>query len=239
MAELNDYFNAYGDDFAYALDNNLILNWYPKRIVEKKAGSSLLELGIGHGVTTSYFSKHFDRHVVIDGSSKIIEAFKQNNPQLNTEIVCTFFESFETNEKFDQIVMGFVLEHVDDPRLILTRYKNFLKPGGKLSVTVPNAEALNKRIGYEAGLITDLFALGPGDLELGHQHLFSIESLRKLMRECGYAEVNLEGLFLKPLTTKQLKTLKLSNEVLTAMMKIGVEYPELSVGLLMEVTEHP
>lgn len=235
MDNLDDYIKAYGKDFAYALDNDLILNWYPKRIVEKKAGNSLLELGIGHGFTTSFFSKHFPRHIVIDGSSKVLEAFKTNYPELRTETVQCYFEHFETEEKFDHIVMGFVLEHVDDPKLILNRFRSFLKPNGKLFLTVPNAEALNKRIGLEAGIISDLYALGPGDLELGHKHLFSVNSLRELVRECGYVEKSLEGLFLKPFTTQQLKSMNLSTSIFEAMMKIGIQYPELSVGLLMEL----
>ncbi len=32
---LDGYVDAYRPEFTYALDNDLILNWYPHRIVEK------------------------------------------------------------------------------------------------------------------------------------------------------------------------------------------------------------
>ena len=233
---LDAYSAAYSKDFAYAFDNDLILNWYPKRIVERKNGDSLLELGIGHGFTTALFSKHFKRHVVIDGSPKIVEDFKKSFPKVSADIVVEYFENFKTQEIFDSIVMGFVLEHVSNPEEILRSYKKFLKPEGSLFLTVPNAEALNKRLGFEAGMIKDLFALGDGDKALGHKNLFSVETLRKLIDKCGYRERHLEGLFLKPLTTQQILSLELDPKIHEAMLKVGVKYPELSVGLLMEVS---
>ena len=44
------------------------------------------------------------------------------------------------------IVMGFILEHVDSPvQEIISRYKSYLSPGGKMFLAVPNAEVLNRR----------------------------------------------------------------------------------------------
>lgn len=234
-ARLDSLSAAYGEQFAYAFDNDLILNWYPQRIMALASTGSLLELGIGHGFSTVKFSEHYQRHLVIDGSPEIIKSFQTKYPECKAELCEAFFETFDTAEKFDLIVMGFILEHVDDPALILQIYRSFLKPGGSIFVTVPNAEALNKRFGYEAGLLNNLFDLGDGDIALGHQRLFSVTSLKGLVRSLGYVDVHTEGLFLKPLTTKQLLGLNISNEVAQAMMKVGVDYPELSVGILMQI----
>lgn len=234
---LNSYLPAYQDEFLYALDNRLILNWYPERVMSLAKGDSLLELGIGHGYSTSRFSKHFKRHLVIDGSSEIIRQFQESFPDCSASIVESYFETFETSERFDVIVMGFILEHVDDPELILSRYKKFLKPNGVIYLTVPNAEALNKRLGYEAGLLPSLFQLGEGDKALGHQRLFSVQTLKDLIQKCGYHCDKLEGIFLKPITTRQIQELALSEEILQGMMKVGIDYPELCVALFMEVRE--
>lgn len=234
---LNSYLPAYQDEFLYALDNRLILNWYPDRVMLIAKGDSLLELGVGHGYSTSRFSKHFKRHVVIDGSPEIIQQFQSNFPDCNASIVESYFETFETSERFDVIVMGFILEHVDDPEFILSRYKKFLKPNGAIYLTVPNAEALNKRLGHEAGLLPSLFQLGEGDKALGHQRLFSVQTLKDLIQKCGYRCDQLEGIFLKPITTKQIQTLELSEAILQGMMTVGVDYPELCVALFMEIRE--
>lgn len=232
---LDKHATTYQDSFKYALDNRLILNWYPERILKRSRGDSILELGLGHGYTTKNFSKVFDRHVVIEGSPEVISQFNTKFPDCDAEIRNCFFEDFESDEKFDNVVMGFVLEHVMDPLLILKKFRSFVKPKGRIFVAVPNAEALNKRFGYEAGILDDMFKLSPADLESGHHRLFSVNTLRELIHEAGYSEFSLEGIFLKPITTAQIKQLCLPEEILQAMLKVGVDYPELCVAMLMEL----
>lgn len=234
--QLDKYLDAYEDTFLYALDNDLIINWYPGRVLNLVKGkSSLLELGVGHGYATIKFCEHFDRYLVVEGSTEIIKNFREKHGMNNVNIVHSYFEDFHTEEKFDVIVMGFILEHVDDPELILKKYKQFLKPNGSIFVSVPNFEALNKRIGYHAGIINDLTALSEGDKALGHQRLFCVTSLTELVEKSGYKVKTIEGLLLKPITTTQIQQLNLSKEVLHAMLEVGVDYPELSVGILMEL----
>lgn len=115
--KLDDFIEAYGENFTYAFDNNIILNWYPLRIMELSSkDSNLLELGIGHGFSTNRFSQHFSSHVVIDGSASVISQFREHYPNSSATIVESYFENFDTESRFDLIVMGFILEHVDNPR---------------------------------------------------------------------------------------------------------------------------
>lgn len=235
MMKLDDFICAYRDDFAFAFDNRIILNWYPRRIVERShPGMRVLELGIGHGYTCQRFSEHFESYTVIDASSAIIGRFREQYPGSRANLVEAYFEEFDTDERFDAIVMGFVLEHVDDPAAILRQYRRFLAPSGRCFVAVPNAESLHRRFGQAAGFLDDLFALGEGDLALGHQRLYSVASLTVEMEASGYRVVSREGIFLKPLTTGQLTSLNLSPEILEGMCRVGVEYPELSAALLFE-----
>jgi SAM-dependent methyltransferase len=233
-AKLDGYVDAYRPEFAYAFDNDLILNWYPHRVVEKVGTGSLLELGVGHGYSTRIFREHFDRHAIIDGSPKIIEKFRLENPDLEVDIIEGFFEEFDTDELFDVICMGFVLEHADDPEVLVRRYSRLLKPGGSMFVTVPNAESMHRRIAYAAGLMDDLFALGAGDRQLGHQQLFSVATLTSLMERCGLEVVATEGLFFKPFTTGQIQQLGLSDDIHQGMMKVGIAYPELCCALMTQ-----
>lgn len=233
---LDKHIDAYGENFCFAFDNDLVLNWYPRRITEKmSAGGSLLELGVGHGFTTMHFSRHFNRHVVVEGSTAVIRQFYDNNPDCAAEIVDSLFEDFDTTEVFDCIVMGFVLEHVASPAEILSRYKKFLAQGGRCFIAVPNAESLHRRIGKEAGLLDDIMRLGAGDIALGHRRLYSSETLKTEIEECGYRLSGMEGIFLKPFSTGQLQSLHLDPSVLQALCAIGIDYPELSCALLAEV----
>jgi 2-polyprenyl-3-methyl-5-hydroxy-6-metoxy-1,4-benzoquinol methylase len=237
--KLNSFTTAYQSTFPYYLDNELILKWYPERVLKLAQGNSLLELGIGHGFTSAAFSGRFSRHVVVEGSEEVIAQFRRNHPAEKIEIIYSYFEAFETQEKFDVIMMGFVLEHVDAPEVVLKRFSQFLSPRGSIFIAVPNSEALNKRFGYHAGLISDLGELTASDRALGHQRVFTVSSLRLMVESSGYYVKTMEGLFLKPITTLQMQQLKLSPEILHAMLEVGVDYPELCVGLLAEVKPVP
>lgn len=232
---LDNYLSAYGEGFGYAFDNNIILNWYPERIMRLCSNSDrLLELGIGHGYTTARFSNYFKDHVVVDGSRSVIEKFSQQYPDCRATIVQSYFEDFAPDKQFDVIVLGFVLEHVADPIAILQKYKKHLAPEGRCFIAVPNGESLHRRIGHSAGLLNNMMSLGPGDLELGHKRLYSVESLSQELRESGYSVVKKEGIFLKPFTTAQLQSLHLDARIIEAMCNVGVAYPELCSALLFE-----
>ncbi|WRH63277.1 MAG: class I SAM-dependent methyltransferase [Fuscovulum sp.] len=236
-SNLDQFLGAYGEDFAYAFDNAIVLNWYPQRLVQAHpANSRVLELGIGHGFTCERFSLHFDHYEVVDGSPAMISQFRKSYPSSCALVHEGYFETFEPEGLFDLIVMGFVLEHVDDPELILKRFLRFLGPGGKIAVAVPNAESLHRRLGHAAGLLPDMMALGDGDLALGHLRTYTVATLDQLLTDCGYCVTRREGIFLKPFTTGQLSSLDLGPDVLNAMCEVGLGYPELSAALLFEAT---
>ncbi|WP_265920080.1 class I SAM-dependent methyltransferase [Cupriavidus nantongensis] len=236
MNKLDAVSGEYFPNAATSLENDLILNWYPGRIVERFGNcGNLLELGLGHGFTAALFGAHAERHVIIEGSPKVIAQFHAGHPHSRAEVVEAYFETFDTDERFDVIVMGFVLEHVDDPGLILTRYRRLLKPGGRMFVAVPNAKSMNRRLGLELGLIADIYSLNANDIALGHQRQFCRDTLRGLLHACGYSVLHEEGIYLKPLPLSVLKTLPDMQANLQAMLKVGIDFPDLCVGLLMEV----
>ncbi len=227
--------NAYTDSFEYNLDNRLILQWYPKRIAKKMVQGNLLELGLGHGYSAREFNRITSDYMVIDGSSEIISEFKRKNRDLaHIRIIKTYFEDFIPDRSFDNIVMGFVLEHIDDPFALVSQYAGYLAKDGKMFIAVPNSHSMHRRLGYMAGVMDKIDSLSGADLELGHKRYFSCATLRTLIKKSGLRIVSEEGLFLKPLTTHQLESLDLEDKVFEAMMQLGIEYPDLSAGLLFE-----
>jgi len=234
---LDKHVAAYQGDNIYDFDNEILLTWYPMRVLHHAGvAHSLLELGLGHGYTTDIFSRRFERHVVLEGSSAVIGNFRNKHPDCKAEIVETWFENFVTNERFDLIVMGFILEHVDDPQLILHRFREFLAPDGRMFLAVPNAEVLNRRLGLLAGLLDDMRALSENDYLQGHKRYYTVASLRDEVAKAGYHVDSLEGIYLKPLTTRQMVSLQLDRKVIDALCTVGINYPELSCGLLAEIS---
>lgn len=234
---LDQHLNAYTGGNLYDFDNGILLNWYPKRILRHTQGKkSLLELGIGHGYTTTIFAEAFDRHLVLDGSPSVIRQFRQKYPECKAEITETYFEDFQTTERFDVIVMGFVLEHVADPQRILRHYRQFLSENGVIFVAVPNAEVMNRRLGHLAGLLDEMTTLSAHDQLLGHQRYYTMQSFTEDLHSCGYTVNWMEGIYLKPFTTAQMLTLQLDQSILQSLCELGVHYPELCCGMLAQVS---
>jgi len=230
--------SEYKPGSATSVENELILNWYPPRILARLGplqNASLLELGLGHGYTTALFNRHFSRHVVIEGSGEVIALFRAQYPDLHIELVESYFEHYQSDSRFDVVMMGFILEHVDDPAVVLRRFKPLLKPGGRLYVAVPNAKSLNRRLGLAMGKINDIYELNANDHALGHQRQFCRDTLKALLTEEGFRVTWEEGIYLKPLPLGYMQQMPEVDENLRAMCEVGVDFPDLCVGLLMEV----
>ena len=213
VEDLNTYLNSYKEEFPYNDENQIMLSEYASRIVERLATIeppiSIIGLGIGHRtVLTSLLErlgKNLRQYILVEGSSEIIAQFKQENhvPE-NLKLIEGYFETFEPAEPVDAIEMGFVLEHVDDPDEIVRKFKTFLKPGGSLFMAVPNARSLNRLIGYHGGLLKDIYALSEYDYQLGHKRYFDMDSFTNLILRHDVEIVRTEGLYMKPLTSRQM-----------------------------------
>lgn len=233
---------AYQDQFKFSDENLVMLSWYARRILHTmSAGPSrkVLSLGIGYQVMPKAIIEglgpELTRYTIVEGSREIIEAFRAETPiPPYAELVHSLFEEFHPREKFDAIEMGFVLEHVNDPKAMVLQYSGFLARGGTLFIAVPNAKSLHRRIGHEAGVLDNLYRLSSEDLQLGHQRYFDCRSLCQLVLDAGLKIVKLEGILLKPLTTSQLKSLSLPPAVVEGLLKVGADYPDISNAILVE-----
>jgi 2-polyprenyl-3-methyl-5-hydroxy-6-metoxy-1,4-benzoquinol methylase len=234
---LDSISDVYSDeeDFLYNYDSDIVITQYIKRTLSLLPPSpSVLDLGLGRGIVAPMLHGRASRYVVVEGSKAIIDKFAASHDD-SYEIAHATFEDFNINCKFDVIVMGFILEHVDDPVFILKRFKEFMAPDGRCFIAVPNGECLHRRIGKAAGLLDDLMSIGEGDLRFGHKRTYSVNLLKQHAGDAGLLVKRIEGLFLKPITTQQMKTLNFPAEVLDGMCAVAVDYPELSCGIFAEV----
>lgn len=85
-------------------------------------------------------------------------------------------------EKFDAVICADVLEHLRNPRPLLLQLHSFLKPGGSVLMSLPNASHLT----VVASLLGGRFPYQKNGL-LDHTHLkfYGREDLDALLRECG------------------------------------------------------
>lgn len=93
---------------------------------------------------------------------------------------------------------------------------------------------MHRQLAYLAGELPDMQKLSDADIELGHKRYFTIETLKGLVKEAGLSIISIEGLFLKPLTTRQMVSLNFSQNYLEAFCKLGKDYPQLCSSILLE-----
>jgi 2-polyprenyl-3-methyl-5-hydroxy-6-metoxy-1,4-benzoquinol methylase len=237
--DLNAYKDAYTPQFPYHGDEELLLTAYAMRIVERlrdQRSLRVLSLGIGGQRISQAIREQLDvtDYHILEGSEDIISRYRtETSPPAHVSIHHTYFEQAHFEQPFDAIEMGFVLEHVDDPGLILRRFRAFLKPGGVLFAAVPNARSLHRLLGHSAGFLPDLGTLSQYDRELGHKRYFDSNSISCLVEESGYVILERAGLVLKPLTTAQLQQLSLGPDIEKAFIDVGYDFPDICNGILL------
>jgi 2-polyprenyl-3-methyl-5-hydroxy-6-metoxy-1,4-benzoquinol methylase len=173
-------------------------------VVEVGRPSSLLDLACGDGLLTSEFCKTFSRVVGVDASAAHIEKARIHCPQADFHV--SLIEDLKLDEKFDTVVMLGVLEHVIDPVQVLRVAAQHLKPDGCLIAQVPNALAINRRLGRLMGVTQSEYELSKWDLEvLGHRRYYDMRTLVADFEKAGLKVVATGGIFFKIFSTPQME----------------------------------
>jgi len=92
--------------------------------------------------------------------------------------------------KFDVVNMGEVLEHLTDPADMLSIVKGLIKPGGVLSLVVPNdfnplQTVLRDHLGFKPWWVAPPH----------HLNYFSHDSLKRLVERSGFEVLRVESTF--------------------------------------------
>ena len=216
-----------------------ILGNYQVMIAKQNCkGHSLLDLGCGEGVITAQLRKNFSRIVGVDATFSQISLARRKYPDI--DFIHNTIEEFETNEKFDCVLLFFILEHVDDPDQILKIAKKHLKKNGIIHIQVPNRNSLNRRLGKIMRIITNESDLHEHDIDLSHQRTFDLQNLIQLVKRNNLKMIKSGGFFLKAHPNHQMQILYDSNlwenreirkKYFDALFEIGKEIPEYASTL--------
>ena len=188
----------------YFRDYNLVLGHYQfESVIENAYGNSLLDIACGDGILTAQFCGKFKRVVGIDASSVQMRRAKKicHKAKLHESLI----EDFNTDEKFDTVIMLNLLEHVVSPVSVLKKAASFLKESGVLIVHVPNALAVNRVIARIMGTLIDEYELSPYDIDIaGHRRSYDMDLLLKDIKKAGLKTIKTGGIFYKMLSTAQM-----------------------------------
>jgi 2-polyprenyl-3-methyl-5-hydroxy-6-metoxy-1,4-benzoquinol methylase len=186
---------------------------------------NLLEMGPAEGVMTALLASAGRDMTVVEGSALFCDSLRQRFPQIR--VVHALFEAFNPEDRFDNIVMGHVLEHVEDPVDILRRARGWLKPGGCIFAAVPNARSLHRQAAVIMGLLSREDEMNELDKHHGHRRVFNPESFRSAFTQAGLRVDVFGGYFLKPISNGQIET-SWTPAMIEAFMQMGERYPDIA-----------
>ncbi len=145
-----------------------------KRFKDHIKDKDVLEIGSGTGEFLNCCSVFKPNSVFGVETSEYASRIAKE--KYNVDIINSSIEGFSTAKKFDTIFMFHVIEHVQDPKNIISTLKNLLKPNGVLIMETPNCDSFEKKFYHEywAGWSVPF-----------HTFIFSPKALSDISNHCG------------------------------------------------------
>lgn len=244
MNQQRDYDAEFRDtaehQYAYSFDFDVMHPFMIRSFQPFFRNGSVLELGSFKGDFTRLLFDYFDDITCVEASREAIEE-AQSKAGNRATFIHSLFETARLQRRYDNVVLTHVLEHLDDPVLVLKRVNDeWLATGGRLFLVCPNANAPSRQIAVKMGLITHNAAVTPAEAEHGHRCTYSLDTLERDAVAAGLRVVHRSGIFFKALANFQwdrlLQTDIISKEYLEGCFQVGQLYPDLcsSIFLLCE-----
>lgn len=226
-----------GKDYSKKTSVNYSSYIYPYRyqvVKQRMTGPKVLEVGVGHADVTNWLSEDGRFEITsIDGSKSVLDhALEKISYPERVNFIHTYFEEFESSDVFDDILITNSLEHVVYPTGVLEHIKEFLKPKGKIHITVPNAMSIHRILGKEMGMLDREDSLNCHDIKVGHLRVYTMELLEEHVFNAGLNIVDSDGIILKPLSNLQMNTL-LDDEIIDGLFAVGRKLPELAAEIYL------
>jgi 2-polyprenyl-3-methyl-5-hydroxy-6-metoxy-1,4-benzoquinol methylase len=207
--------------------DKLLIKFRYETIKEKLHGKKGLEMGPADGVMTQFLLNHFESLMIVEGSEKLLNTIPNAK---NLIKVHSLFENFYPDTLFDSIILEHVLEHVENPVVLLQRTKTWLAPGGKIYLGVPNANSIHRLVGVKMKLLESQFQLNARDVSLGHRRVYSWDTLKKIIEESGLSLIEMGGVYLKPLSNNQIEN-HWTMEMIEGFYKMGADLPQFAAEI--------
>lgn len=199
-------------------------------------GSTLLEMGPAEGVMTELLANCGKLMTLVEGSDAFCKDLAVRFPHAN--VVHSLFEEFAPEKRFDNIILGHVLEHVNDPVEILSRACHWLTPEtGRLFAAVPNARSLHRQAAVLMGLLKQEDQLNEMDHYHGHRRVFNPETFRNAFLQAGFEIEIFGGYWMKPVHNKHIED-HWTPEMLRSFMQLGERYPDIAGEIYVVAKVH-
>ncbi len=155
-----------------------------------RTSDNVLDVGFwGHGVT--WTSPHWVHKILLQHARGVwgldVVFDKGKLPQPSTFYYQGSAESFSTQNKFDVIFAGDLIEHLSNPGLFLSRAKEHLKEGGRLILSTPNT--------FNLFNIAEKVSKGEPTVNKDHTCYFNSKTITQLLQKNGWEVLQVSYLY--------------------------------------------
>lgn len=157
---------------------------------------NVLDVGCHHALLCDYLKIKDIKYYGIDISKQRVKASLQRAP--NAVIVQQDVMNGIPfpNKMFDYVVLGEILEHVENTVYLLRECRRVLKTKGKLIITTPNARSF-------LSIMASLFNYHQYSLVV-HLHTFSRYELENILKITGFEVKKMETLYFRLIPKKRI-----------------------------------
>lgn len=223
--------------YAYNFDFDVMHRFMIQSFEPFFKNGSCLELGSFKGDFTRRLTPLFNDITCVEASD---EALKIAQKEFGSKVkfINALFEEATLPEKYDNIILTHVLEHLDNPVSVMKRINDeWLSDNGRFYLVCPNANAPSRQIAVKMGLITHNDAITPAEAAHGHRITYTLDTLERDARQAGLKVVHRSGIFFKALANfqwdKLLNTDIISEEYLQGCFQLGQIYPDLCSSIFL------
>jgi 2-polyprenyl-3-methyl-5-hydroxy-6-metoxy-1,4-benzoquinol methylase len=192
-------------------------------------GKKILEVGPADGHMTHGLVQEFDL-TLVEPSETLCQELRQRFPQAS--VITTLVEDFIPSERFDNVLLCHLLDHVRVPEQVVRMAASWLSPGGKIIAIAPNSESLHRQAAVRMGLLPAANAFSERDQIQGKRRIFNREEFRRLFLIAGLEIEFFGGYWLKPISNHQIEQ-QWTPEMIDAFFALGERYPEIAAEMFL------
>lgn len=197
-------------------------------------GKSVLEVGCGNGMKLEIYQKYGMKTFGVEPYGPPTSERDKKLGIIKKSVKDVSYKK----DSFDYIILKEVLEHIPNQKEVLQKCRDWLKPGGKLIITVPNSDGFLKKIfkqnwyGYDVP--RHCYNYNPNNLEMFLKKL-NFKIIRKRVYELPYMFDGSLKFHLTDKTGKREHKLIFSNFAKLLFVIPSLFFSFIKIGSIMEV----